>query len=139
MAIFFLVLLSATLEYELERTAQPEMFAKYSDSIWWSVVTLTTVGYGDKYPVTMGGRLVAVGTLVVGLGIFGTFLSLIGSAFMETLQTKTTITLSETARQTLITIQQAAGKPTDTDSLKDLAGDIIAMYERKHEVPVEVS
>lgn len=138
-AIFFLVFFSSTLEYEFERNAQPEMFAKYSDSVWWSVITLTTVGYGDKYPVTLGGRLTAVGTLVLGLGIFGTFLSLIGNAFMETLRSRTTITLSETARQTLITIQQAAGKPTDNDSLKDLAGDIIAMYERKHEVPVEVS
>lgn len=87
-AIFFLVILSSTLEFEFERKAQPEMFARYSDAVWWSVITLTTVGYGDKYPVTLGGRFTAIGTLVLGLGIFGTFLSLIGSAFMETIQNK---------------------------------------------------
>lgn len=131
-AILFLVFFSSTLEYEFERNAQPEMFARYSDAVWWSVITLTTVGYGDKYPVTLGGRLTAIGTLVLGLGIFGTFLSLIGSAFMETMQSKTVVTLSETARRTLIGIQQTRNLPTDDDSLKDLAGDIIADYCRRN-------
>ena len=130
-AIMFLVFLSATIEYEFERTAQPEMFTKYSDAIWWSVITLTTVGYGDMYPITIGGKITAIVTLVIGLGIFGTFLSLIGSAFMETLQSKTSISLSETAQHTLIEIQEQRGMPSDEDSLKDLAGDIIADYKQR--------
>src|SRR5262249_25475030 len=47
------------------------------------VVTLTTVGYGDKVPVTGLGKVVAGGTMLVGLALFGTFISLIGSAFVE--------------------------------------------------------
>jgi len=85
--------------------------------------------------------MVAVGTLVLGLGIFGTFLSLIGSAFMETLQSKTVLSLSESARQTLIQVQEERGLPVDDDSLKDLAGDIISLYaqeRRSSEVSVEV-
>lgn len=139
-AILFLVFLSATVEFEFERKAQPEMYAHYSDAIWWSVITLTTVGYGDKYPITVGGRITAVVTLVVGLGIFGTFLSLIGSAFIDTLQSKNTISLTESARHTLVEVQRSKGMPTDDDSLKDLVGDIVADYSRRHnEIQPEIS
>ena len=134
-AIIFLVFLSATIEYEFERKAQPEMFEHYSDAVWWSVITLTTVGYGDMFPITVGGRVTAVLTLIMGLGIFGTFLSLVGSAFMETLQEKNrTICISETAQRTLIEICKMNGSPTDDDSLKDMVGDFIA-YEYKKNVP----
>jgi voltage-gated potassium channel len=126
-AILFLVFFSATIEYEFERTAQPEMFAKYSDALWWSIITLTTVGYGDMYPITLGGRITALVTLGLGLGIFGTFLSLIGSAFMSTLQ-KGTIQVTETTQAMLKLIQEGRGLPMDDDSLKDLAGDIVSEY-----------
>jgi voltage-gated potassium channel len=72
--------------YELERDAQPQAFAHYSDAAWYTVVTLTTVGYGDKVPATGGGKLVAVVMMVTGLGLFGTFVSLLGSAFLEQLR-----------------------------------------------------
>lgn len=80
--IFILVLLSSAMIYQFEREAQPDKFAKPSDAVWWSFVTLATVGYGDLAPVTIGGRIVAVLTMTCGIGIFGVFVSLIGSAFM---------------------------------------------------------
>jgi len=49
------------------------------DSIWWSVVTITTVGYGDKYPVTTGGRLTAVFVMFSGVGIIGALASILAS------------------------------------------------------------
>lgn len=129
-AILVLVFMSATAEYEFERVAQPEMFSKYSDALWWSLITLTTVGYGDMFPITMGGRITALVTLALGLGIFGTFLSLIGSAFMSTMY-KGTVSVTETTQQVLKEIQKTRCRPDDEDSLKDLVGDIVAEYQRR--------
>jgi len=84
-AVLFLIIFSGTIVFEAERPAQPQVFSKYSDGIWWSVVTLTTVGYGDKYPVTATGRLTACVTLLIGLGLFAAFISVVGGAFMTTL------------------------------------------------------
>jgi voltage-gated potassium channel len=54
-----------------------------SDALWWSVVTVTTVGYGDRYPVTDGGRAVAAVLMTAGVGLFGTFTGFVASMFVE--------------------------------------------------------
>lgn len=54
-----------------------------SDALWWSVVTVTTVGYGDRYPVTDGGRMVAAVLMTAGVGLFGTFTGFVASMFVE--------------------------------------------------------
>jgi voltage-gated potassium channel len=76
------LLFSAVAMHELERQAQPEKFGRLSNAIWWSFVTLTTVGYGDLYPVTAAGRAVAMVTMLVGIGVLGTFISLVGSSLL---------------------------------------------------------
>jgi len=53
------------------------------DAIWWAFVTITTVGYGDKYPVTTEGRIVAAVLMTVGVGLFGTFTAYISSWFVQ--------------------------------------------------------
>jgi voltage-gated potassium channel len=53
------------------------------DALWWAAVTITTVGYGDKYPITTEGRLVAVALMVAGVGLFGTFTGFVASWFVE--------------------------------------------------------
>ena len=58
------------------------------DALWWAFVTVTTVGYGDKYPVTAEGRLVAAVLMTVGVGLFGTFTALLASLFVEPDQKK---------------------------------------------------
>lgn len=54
-----------------------------SDALWWAATTVTTVGYGDKYPVTIEGRMVAFFLMVVGVGLFGTLTGFIASSFVE--------------------------------------------------------
>lgn len=54
-----------------------------SDALWWSVVTVTTVGYGDRYPVTDAGRVVAAVLMTAGVGLFGTFTGFVASMFVE--------------------------------------------------------
>jgi voltage-gated potassium channel len=82
LAAAMVLVFSAVALHELERQAQPDKFGRLSDALWWSLVTMTTVGYGDCYPVTGLGRLVAGGTMIVGIGILGTFFSLLGSSLL---------------------------------------------------------
>lgn len=53
------------------------------DALWWSFVTITTVGYGDFYPVTTGGRIIAALLMTAGVGLFGTFTGFISSWFVD--------------------------------------------------------
>jgi voltage-gated potassium channel len=59
-----------------------------SDALWWSFVTITTVGYGDRFPVTHEGRLIAAVLMTAGVGLFGTFTGYVASFFMEAEQKK---------------------------------------------------
>lgn len=69
--------------YYFENEAQPKAFASIFDSLWWAIATLTTVGYGDVYPVTIGGRIFTFIVLVVGLGIVAVPSGLVASALSE--------------------------------------------------------
>ena len=53
------------------------------DAIWWAFVTVTTVGYGDRYPITTEGRIIAAFLMVTGVGLFGTFTGFVTSWFMK--------------------------------------------------------
>ena len=52
------------------------------DAIWWAYVTITTVGYGDKFPVTTEGRIIAAILMTTGVGLFGTFTAFVSSLFV---------------------------------------------------------
>jgi voltage-gated potassium channel len=67
--------------YYFEHAVQPEKFASIVDSMWWSVATLTTVGYGDIYPITVGGKIFTFLVLMIGLGVVSVPAGLIASAF----------------------------------------------------------
>ena len=75
-----LIYLSAVGIYYFENEAQPEQFASVFHSLWWAVVTLTTVGYGDAFPVTLGGRMFTFAVLMAGLGIVAVPTGLLASA-----------------------------------------------------------
>ena len=75
--------LSAVGIYYFENSVQPEAFSSIFSSLWWSVVTLTTVGYGDIVPITFGGRIFTFIVLMIGLGIIAIPSGMISSALTE--------------------------------------------------------
>lgn len=81
--LVILVIFSAALMYYVEHDAQPEAFASIPDTIWWAIVTLTTVGYGDVYPVTALGRLCAGIIAALGIGMVALPTGIISSGFVE--------------------------------------------------------
>ena len=85
-ALIMLYLASVGIYY-FEGPAQPETFSSVFHCMWWAVTTLTTVGYGDTYPVTLGGRIFTFFVLVIGLGIVaiptGVFASALSKAREE--------------------------------------------------------
>lgn len=66
--------------YYFEHKAQPDVFRSIFDCLWWAVVTLTTVGYGDVYPITTGGRLFTFIVLMLGLGMVAIPTGIVASA-----------------------------------------------------------
>lgn len=65
-----------------ERGAGDENIRTASDALWWGYVTITTVGYGDRFPVTTEGRIVGIVLLTIGVGLFGTFTAFIANVFL---------------------------------------------------------
>lgn len=69
--------------YHFEHEAQPEKFTSIFDGLWWATTTLTTVGYGDAYPITTGGKLFTFLILMLGLGIIAVPTGLVASALAK--------------------------------------------------------
>ena len=84
MATAFTIFIAAVGIYYFEGEKQPEAFGSVFHSLWWAVVTLTTVGYGDTYPVTVGGKIFTGLLLIVGLGIVAVPTGLMASALTAT-------------------------------------------------------
>jgi len=80
-ACFFLFFIAGVGIYYFENPIQPEAFTSIFHSLWWAVVTLTTVGYGDIYPITLGGKIFTGMMLMIGLGVIAVPAGLIASAF----------------------------------------------------------
>jgi voltage-gated potassium channel len=78
-----LLFLAAVGIYYFENQAQPERFRSVFHSLWWAVATLTTVGYGDVYPITAGGRIFTFFVLLIGLGIVSVPAGLVSSALSK--------------------------------------------------------
>ena len=78
-----LIYFSAIGIYYFENEAQPEHFSSIFDSLWWAIITLTTVGYGDVYPITVGGKVFTFFILMIGLGIVAIPTGIISSALTK--------------------------------------------------------
>lgn len=81
--LFGAVLFSATAMHIAEHAAQPENFGSIPAAMWWAIVTITTVGYGDVVPITLAGRMVASMTMVMGYVMLGLPVGIVATAFAE--------------------------------------------------------
>jgi voltage-gated potassium channel len=78
-----LLFLGAWLALLFEDSAKGSNIHSYGDALWWAIVTVTTVGYGDRFPVSLGGRMVAVVLMLVGIGLIGVLTATVASFFMQ--------------------------------------------------------
>ena len=82
----FLLFIAAVGIYYFENPAQPEQFKSIFHCLWWAVATLTTVGYGDIYPITAGGKIFTSFIVIIGLGIIAVPTGLLASALTKTIK-----------------------------------------------------
>lgn len=78
--VFILLYFSAVGIYMFEHTAQPDKFSSIPECLWWALTTFTTVGYGDMYPITAGGRIFTSLVLIIGLALVAIPTGLIASS-----------------------------------------------------------
>jgi len=81
--VAILLLLSSSTLYYIERAKQPKAFSSIPATMWWGVATLTTVGYGDVYPVTPLGKFVGALVAILGVGMFALPAGILASGFNE--------------------------------------------------------
>ncbi|MGA7075428.1 MAG: ion transporter [Halobacteriota archaeon] len=81
-----LLIVASTLMYLVEGPAQPDKFGSIPDAMWWGAVTLTTVGYGNVYPITALGKVLGGLIAFLGIGLFALPTAILGSGFYEEVQ-----------------------------------------------------
>ena len=81
--VFILMIISSIIIYNVENPAQPGVFSNAFSGMWWSVVTLTTVGYGDIYPITVTGKIFSAVISILGIGLIAIPTGIISAGFIE--------------------------------------------------------
>ena len=86
--LLFLIFLSSFFMFYAESEAQPNAFHNILDTFWWSIVTFTTVGYGDVYPITPIGKLLSATIVLIGIMLFALPTSILTAEFLNEFQKK---------------------------------------------------
>ena len=81
LVVIVLLVLEASIMYVLERAAQPQVFASIPHAMWWAIVTIATVGYGDMYPITPLGRIFGGMVMVIGIAVFAVPAGILATGF----------------------------------------------------------
>ena len=84
--VFILMLISSILMYYFEHDAQPDVFENAFSGLWWAIATLTTVGYGDIYPITFLGKIISAVIALLGIGMVAVPTRIISAGFSEELE-----------------------------------------------------
>jgi voltage-gated potassium channel len=85
-AVLILLVIASSLMYFIENKAQPTQFSSIPASMWWGVSTLTTVGYGDIYPITPAGKFLGAIIAIFGIGMFAIPAGILASGYAEEIQ-----------------------------------------------------
>jgi voltage-gated potassium channel len=88
--LFFLLLLTSSIMYFIEHEAQPVAFSSIPATMWWGIATITTVGYGDVYPITDFGKSLAGIFVIIGIGMIALPTGILVSGYMEQIEKKKT-------------------------------------------------
>ena len=96
---FFVMLFSAIIMYTVENPVQPEQFPNVISSLWWAICTLTTVGYGDVYPITHVGRFFASVISLVGIGIIAIPTGIIAAGFNQVITREKEETVNKSTQE----------------------------------------
>ena len=108
-AAIILVFVAALAELDVERHAVGSHIHSFGDSLWWACVTIASVGYGDITPVTVEGRLIAIGVMVAGIALVGTVAATFASFFIDRVAVTNQIENDETQDSlALLTAEVAA-------------------------------
>lgn len=84
--VAILLIISSSLMYYVEYSVQPDKFSSIPESMWWGVITLTTIGYGDVYPITNFGKVIGAFIALLGVGLVAIPTGIIGSGYVEEIQ-----------------------------------------------------
>ncbi len=117
------LVLSASFMYSIEHEAQPEKFADIPSAMWWAIVTLCTIGYGDVTPITIGGKIFGGVISIMGLVMYALPAGIMASGFIQELR----------KRQFVVTWSMVARVPAFSRLGADLIGDIAELLK-----PIEV-
>ena len=83
--VLILMIIASVLMYNIESDAQPEAFGNAFSALWWAVATLTTVGYGDIYPITVLGKILSAIIAILGIGLVAVPAGIISAGFIESI------------------------------------------------------
>jgi voltage-gated potassium channel len=123
-----LVIVTAAAMHMVEHTAQPDKFGSIPESMWWAIITLTTVGYGDVYPVTPLGKIVASITALFGLVMLALPVGIIATSFSEVIR----------RREFVVTWAMVAKLPIFTNVDAASVGEILRVMRSRMAEPGEV-
>lgn len=114
-----LVIVSSLAILEAERDAPDASITSFPDALWWSVVTITTVGYGDYTPVSQTGRLITLGLMIGGMALIGVITATLASWITER-STEESERIEESTQRQIVQLQQ---------TVSDLRSEIVALRE----------
>ncbi|MEV0061813.1 potassium channel family protein [Nocardia sp. NPDC050718] len=119
-----ILLLSSLAFFDAEFGAPDSKITSFGDALWWSAVSVTTVGYGDVYPVTFEGRLVALVLMTLGIGLISFAIGTMTSWFVEQLKT---VDATDRAERTLAEL---------VDEVRELRSEVAELRARSEPPPV---